>query len=377
MSTPIGSAHNAQWNPPSYAKQTPKPGDPPAEHPPADPHAPGLKAEPGFAPGPNNFKIGIKGPDPQLAVGGTHDQQEQQRHELLSLAVRGMGSYATGHIPGLPRIPSDSQVEAKLANLQPNPPLGQAGDKVTQAIYQSHIPNATAEQAYRHFVEQPDKVFGAGNMEIRPPLDRLKDGARSMLETGGPPPTWLPIQVGLNDKNHSISIQTLDGHVLRGSQTFTFTDDGKGGAVLTQDAKFQASTKLVGDMQQLASVSQGQHSAWQMAHREIYEHFNGNQNFQGMGTSAVSPHLLKGWADLVSNAVKNPGTTADVGLSSAGEIGNEATDDAGKWVGDFLDKHHLGGGDTVRHVSDDLGDKLSNSASNWGAQMKKIIGGLG
>ncbi|KWS06972.1 hypothetical protein AZ78_4532 [Lysobacter capsici AZ78] len=333
--------------------------------PPADPRAPDLRpVEADY--GPNQFEIGVDGPDPALAVGGSHDQQEQQRDYMLALATRGFASYLTGHTPGTPRYPSDGDVRNILADLNTNPPIGEVGVDVTRAVYQSNIPNATAQEAYQHFVDNPEQVFGAGGMEIRPPAGRLEDGGRYMLETGGPPPTWLPVEIRLDPDANAITINTLDGHVLRGTQTFTFTDDCNGGAVLSQDAIFQGSTQMVGDIQQLASVSGGQHNAWENAHREIYGQFNGDQDYTGIGTSAVSPDLIKGWGEMLKTIAADPGNFVDVLVDSGGELANETIDHWGGWAGDFLDWTGIPGGGVVRDVTDTIGDGVSTVADVGG-----------
>ena len=340
--------------------------------PPADPQAPGFK--PGnVAPGPNDFKLGIDGPDPRVAVGGTHDQQEQQRHAMLSLAPKAALSYVTGHLPGpVPRLPSDADVRATLNQLNMNPPIGTDGVDVTHAVYQSQIPNASPQEVYDHFVNSPGEVFGAGGMEIRPPSQRLEDGGRYMLEIGGPVPTWLPVEIRLDPAARSVTIHTLDGHVLRGEQTFSFNSDCKGGTTLTQDARFQGSTELVGDMQKIASVSNGQHQAWENAHREIYEQFNGNRDYAGMGTGLFNQQQTSAWLESLSNVALNPGTAADVAFDVTGELTNEGIDDATKWVGDTMDWAGIDGGKEVRVLGDVAGDVASTVADKTGDVAKFV-----
>ncbi len=340
--------------------------------PPADPDAPGMH-EGDVEHGPNDFRLGIEGPDPQLAVGGSHDEQETQRDDLLALSTRALVSYTTGHTPLTPRWPSDSDVSSLLSQLNRNPPIGNDGQEVTHAVYQSQIPNATPQQAYDHFVNDPQEVFSAGGMEIRPPADKLEDGGRYMLEIGGPVPTWLPVEIGLDPQNHAVTINTLDGHVLRGEQTFTFTDDCHGGTTLTQDARFQASTKLVGDVQQLASVAAGQHQAWQHAHREIYGQFNGDANYAGMGTDAFNEQQLSAWGEALGNIVKHPGTAADVLIDSGGEIANETIDQWGGWAGDAMNWAGVPGGGIVRKGADLVGDGVSVMADVGGDMVKRGI----
>lgn len=340
--------------------------------PPAEPDAPGLRKG-DVESGPNRFRLGLEGPDPQFAVGGGHDEQEAQRDRLLALSTRALASYATGHTPRTPRWPSDSEVRHLLGQLNRNPPIGADGNDVTHAVYQSQIANATPQLAYDHFVESPEQVFGAGGMEIRPPAGKLEDGGRYMLEIGGPVPTWLPVEIGLDPQNHAVTIHTLDGHVLRGEQTFTFTDDCEGGTTLTQDARFQGSTKLVGDAQRLVSVSEGQHQAWQHAHREIYGQFNGDPGYEGMGTGAFNAQQLSAWGEALGNMVKEPGTAADVLVDSGGEIANETIDHWGGWAGDAMDWAGVPGGGAVRQGSDWAGDGASVVADAAGDVAKRAL----
>lgn len=101
-----------------------------------------------------------------------------------------------------------------LDPLDTHPPIGTDCEDVTHIVYQS-IPNATAAEGSEQYVGDPDGAFGAGGMEIRPRTDRLADGGRYLLETGGPVPTWLPVEIRLDPGNDAITINTLDGHVLR------------------------------------------------------------------------------------------------------------------------------------------------------------------
>ena len=105
-----------------------------------DPNIPSPSA-PGFHPpsasydsGPNHFQIGLQGPDPNLAVGGTQEQQEIQRDATVHLAMLALPSYISGHTPLVPREPSDDQVRSILNQLNPNPPIGQDGKDVTHVL---------------------------------------------------------------------------------------------------------------------------------------------------------------------------------------------------------------------------------------------------
>jgi len=347
---------------------------PPYQRPPASPTAPGFMPVRDVQSGPNGFQLGIDGPNPDLAVGGTTAQQDHQRDMTVALATLALSSYLSGHFGTGQRVPTDTQVAKILDSLHPNSPIGRDGAQVTHAIYQSHIPNATAAQGYQHFVNDPAAVFGAGGMEIRPPASHLTNGGRYMLEIGGPTPTWLPVQINLNPTTHSIGIQTLDGHVLRGEQTFTFTDDGHGGTVLTQDAHFQASSQLVGQLQELTSVANGQHQAWQFAHREIYEYFNGNPGYKGMGTAVFNQQQLSSWKEALQNLVLHPGTEAEAGLSALGQVTASGVDGVGNLLQRYFTQQGEGAvGNIVNQGMHKFGDGVAAAGHDLGVGAKKVI----
>jgi len=330
--------------------------------------------------GPDKFSLSLKGPDPDLAVGGTHDQQEAQRDETVKLEGYAASSYETRPLPGSLRWPSDGDVHGILSGLKPNPPIGVDGQDVTHAVYQSEIPNATPDQVFAHWTQQPNEVFNAGGMEIRPPVNTLQSG-RYMLETGGTnaPPTWLPVQIKVDPAARTIHIDTLDGHVLRGEQTFSFQDDGCGGTRIVQDARFQASSQLTGDMQHFLPISQGQHDAWQQAHLETYEQFNGNPGYKGIGTPYVDPlsqaEVLGGKAFL--QVVAHPARAADAAISGLGDganyaidlsgrLGADALDGAGDATRQALDWLHLPGGNAIDSASHETGKFISSLADKTG-----------
>jgi hypothetical protein len=383
--SPSSAARYDEPRPYTPPPAPPPPPPPPAsdrfDHPPrgcgttpADPDAPGFQ-DGKVERGPNGFELGLHGPDPLLEVGGTHDQQEYQRDKLIELSGMAAVSYTTGHTPFTPRFPTDGMVQGVLDGLAPNPPIGADGVDVTRAVYQSHIPNATPQQAYDHFVNNPGQVLSAGGMEIRPPAQRLEDGGRYALEIGGPVPAWLPVEIKLDPAQQAVTIKTLDGHVLRGEQTFTFTDDCQGGTVLTQDARFQASSRLPDELQELANISGGQHRTWQNAHREIYEQFNGDRDYRGLGTHLFSSQQTDTWLEMGGNIVRDPGNAADVGIDSGGEVANWAIDSGG----DLLDKvvpFGPPGSESWGQKLDRAGDVVSFGADYVGDRVEGVIDGL-
>ena len=66
-------------------------------------------------PGPNHFQLSLEGPDPDFAVGGTHEQQEHQRDVTAELTAAASASYASRSLPSFMRYPSDHTVSATIA----------------------------------------------------------------------------------------------------------------------------------------------------------------------------------------------------------------------------------------------------------------------
>jgi hypothetical protein len=369
------------WRPMPPAPQ-PAPPPPPApsrcvapDALPADPKAPGMT--PIDVPrGPNNLQMSLEGPDPDLAVGGSHDQQEAQRDVTIDLADDAARSYA-GRVVGFGRQ-SDIDVNAKLNTLSRNPPIGSDGIEVTHGVYTSEVPNATPQELFDHWVNQPNEVFNAGGMEIRPASAKLVDGGRYMLETGAAVvPTWLPVEIEVDAQAKSITIHTLDGHVLRGEQTFTFVDDGCGGTTIVQDARFQAGSQVVGDLQTLTSVSEGQHNAWVAAHRESWEQFNGDRDYAGIGIGVGNSEQVRTVVDFVATLVREPEVVTnglidvggDVGNGAvdwAGRRGNDVIDGYGRFLGGTMDRAHIPGGSVVEAGYDAAGDGVEFVADKTG-----------
>ena len=349
------------------------PQTPPLKPPPAQPNDPGLHLDASVKPGPNHFQLGIEGPDPDLALGGSEEQQNEQLAWTAALNLFAIESYATGHTPVTEHSPSDLEVAGILQLLDPNPPVGVDGADVTHAVYQSEIPNATAQEAYEHFINDPGQVFAAGGMEIRPPTGQLRDGGRYMLEIGTPVPTWLPVEITLDPANNAFTIHTLDGHVLRGEQTFTFTDDGRGGAVLTQDARFQTSSDLPAELQAFASIAEGQHNAWEHAHREIYEEFNGARDYKGIGTDFSVSNLIDAWKPALVELVTNPGGAVDTAFDIPGALANAGIDFVGKGIETAFNWLHVPGGGIVGQSFDKVGDAVDWTADHLGDAAEFVI----
>lgn len=90
------------------------------------------------------------------------------------------------------------------------------------------------------------------------------------LEPGVTPPVWAPIEVRLDPENKTLHIKTLDGHPLRGTNDFSFTD-GEGGARMKQVSEFQFSSfAAAGGAAAMKGTSKDplnrQHEIWNNAH---------------------------------------------------------------------------------------------------------------
>lgn len=216
----------------------------------------------------NGFNYTVGGQSPPVAGGNALDQSKQLAVQG-ALEAQAVPSALTRNAPL--RVPTDDQVRGELNTLAPIPPDN--GPNTTTTTYTSNIPNASAGDAFNHFVQDPNAVFNAAGMEIRPPTNQLQDGGRYMLELKQPP-AWLPIQVSVDPATRTVGITTMDGHPLRGYQSFTFQDDGNGGANVVQDARFQLNAWPTEKLQDQLQIVQNQHHAWQDAHREMYQHFN-------------------------------------------------------------------------------------------------------
>lgn len=150
--------------------------------------------------------------------------------------------------------------------------------------YSSTLHHVSPQDAYAWFKQHPTEWFGASGITLHPPVKELTDGARVMLEEPGvTPPVWAPIEVHLDDANHTIEITTLDGHPLRGFNQFTFEANGAGEAVMHQTSTFQLSSTSAWAGSGLLAAGQKaglpvtdpierQHEIWSLAHASVADH---------------------------------------------------------------------------------------------------------
>jgi hypothetical protein len=210
----------------------------------------------------NGFRRVITGAHPAPVTGGFFEQL-RQANETRKLQTYASLSFLSGG-----RHPPDTAVEAKLRSLRLTPLL--PGPK-SIVDYTSSVPGTSARALYEKFVSNPSEVFGAsGDFRLRPANPQLSQGARIMIEDKGPPPLWMPVEVRLDPARNEIQFQTLDGHALRGTNTFRFSDDGKGGARIEQHSEFQLSSLVSGIGNGLFDGSDRQHKTWEATHAYFF-----------------------------------------------------------------------------------------------------------
>jgi hypothetical protein len=208
----------------------------------------------------NDFRMVISGANPTPQAGGFFEQLRQASHLL------GLQGYAGDSVSSGGRRPPDTAVEAKLRSLKLTPVV--SGPK-TSIDYSSTIPGTSAQKLYERFVANPSEVFGAAGLKLRPAAP-LSQGARVMIEDKGPPSTWMPVEARLDPARREITFHTLDGHPLRGTNSFRFTDDGKGGARIDQRSIFQYSSLAARVGGGLFDGSERQHKTWESVHAHLF-----------------------------------------------------------------------------------------------------------
>jgi hypothetical protein len=210
----------------------------------------------------NNFRRVISGTHPAPVASGFFEGLKQANE------TRKLASYASLSVLSGGRTPPDTAVEAKLRSMQLTPVLPGPTSIVD---YTSTVPGASAQSLYEKFVSNPGAVFNAsGDLSFRPPTAKLTQGARIMIEDKGPPPLWMPVQVRLDPARREIQFQTLDGHALRGTNTFRFSDDGKGNARIEQHSVFQFSSLPASIGNGVFGGSDRQHKTWEGAHAYLF-----------------------------------------------------------------------------------------------------------
>ena len=334
----------------------------------------GLVPVEGLPAGPNNIQIRASTADPLIPLSGNAEQQEANQDEIVSQSMLLVAYLIEAGGTDIPGLDSSAAITDHLSGLQPNTII--EGEPVVQTVYTSTIPNATPREAFEHFVNNTADVFQAGGLTFVPPLNGPLTSGRYMIMDAGPPPTPLPVEITVDHENMTISIQTLEGHGLRGLQTFSFTDNGQGGTTLTQDAQYQLSTELPAELQSVIPISDEQHEGWYHAHLEIYYQFNGDPAYEDVSplnpANVTTGEYVVESLDRLGKFFGDPATVARV----AGTLGDSGLDMLARiftfakplgYVGDGLDwaLDHLGWAiDEAGEIKDEAGRIVIDAAGN-------------
>lgn len=210
---------------------------------------------------PDGFQISLSGHYPPSAAGGFFEKLSQAE-KTTALSLDANQSISSGG-----KSPSDDEVKAKLAGLHELPL--KPGSPVSEADYTSTIPRCEPWKAMLAMINHPGEAFAAGGMNVRPKTFALEDGQRLMIESKGTPNMWMPVSVKLDWKTNTITFNTLDGHPFRGSNAFTFEDNGQGGVTVKQKSLFQGSSDLIHTMGQ--GGLDRQHASWKGVHGYLFD----------------------------------------------------------------------------------------------------------
>jgi hypothetical protein len=168
---------------------------------------------------------------------------------------------------------ASSKAREVLPGLKPMPPV--PGKETSTAEYQSHSKGVSRDAAFQNFTHHFADVVGAAGIRVYPHADEIHDGDRLMLHdpaTLGPPPrpaVWAPIEAHVDAKTHTVTLTTLDGHPLRGTNEFKFMSDGQDGSVVRQYSRFQGSSALTNTLGQALGALDRQHEIWKAVHTHL------------------------------------------------------------------------------------------------------------
>ncbi|NRD52526.1 hypothetical protein D7Y15_33795 [Corallococcus sp. AB030] len=211
----------------------------------------------------NGFDFGVGGAFPPKPTGSIQEQLKQGAR-LLEQTQAAAFSVTLDKGASM-----DAYARKQLGRLDPSPPIAGAPTALTD--YTSTIHGVSARDAFEAFVSNPELLFGAAGISLRPAASALTDGARLFLEEQGPPPVWAPIAVKLNETERVVHITTLDGHPLRGTNQFVFDDDGSGGTRIRQYSAFQGSSPATSVGMALMDPIERQHDIWRSVHGQLHE----------------------------------------------------------------------------------------------------------
>lgn len=211
----------------------------------------------------NGFDFAVGGAFPPQPTGNLREQAKQGAFTVAQSEAAAASQLLGGGAA------VDAYARQHLRVLDPSPPIAGAPTSLTD--YTSAIPGVPAEEAYTAFVRNPQALFGAAGISLRPATATLADGAKLFLEEKGLPPVWAPIQVRLDPEHRTVHITTLDGHPLRGTNRFVFDDDGQGGTRLRQYSAFQGSSPATTVGLKLMDPIERQHEIWRDVHARLHD----------------------------------------------------------------------------------------------------------
>jgi hypothetical protein len=182
---------------------------------------------------------------------------------VLSRAKQGAFTSTLAAAAAGPRL-GDLVCRTVLRGLSPTPPIPSAPEETH--VYRSRVAAVPADVFAAVSTRLPE-LFAASGLVVH----NGKDG-RMMLEDPGPPPLWMPVQAMIDATRRTIAITTLDGHPLRGVNSFRFVAEG-GGTLVEQTARCQASSELSGVGARLFG-SDRQAAAWREFHAYLFRLFD-------------------------------------------------------------------------------------------------------
>ncbi len=168
--------------------------------------------------------------------------------------------------------PPEAALRQLLGTLQPTRLLN--GDKVV-ARYGIDLPRTRPRAAFDALINRPGELFEAAGLRMRPEVGELRDGARVVLEDRGfGAPIWFPVEVQVDRARLQVTFQTLDGHPLRGTNSFRMVPGENGGARVEQESRFQASSRASQLGAQLPALTEHQHQVWRSFQAALFARLN-------------------------------------------------------------------------------------------------------
>jgi hypothetical protein len=164
--------------------------------------------------------------------------------------------------------PSDASLRKMLGRLRTTHTLPRS--PISRSEYRSVIPGVSPERVKTYFLQNPNDLLRGEGINVRPATGSFQHGTKAILEDGKIGGLWAPIEVLLPNKN-TIVLGTLDGHPFRGTNTFEFLPDGKGGTVVKQTSLYQASSELTELGFDLQDAEKRQRQLWSHLHQRLFD----------------------------------------------------------------------------------------------------------